>query len=72
MGCDIVMGNVAPLMKRIQELEKRNYNLEAYIQILEDTYLKNPLDKSENYVHYEVRDSDLVEGEGPMGYYGDV
>lgn len=59
------------LENRIKQLEKQVYNQEAYINILEETsYCEKPLDKSKK----EVRDIDvdLVEGEGPMGYYGDV
>jgi len=47
MSCDIVMGNVAPLRKRITELEERVHYLEMKLY---------PLDKSEKertYIHVE-------------------
>lgn len=57
MGCDIVMGNVAPLMKRIQELEYENNALRL-------AFRNKCLDKSGNYVHYKERGIDTrVEGD---------
>ena len=53
----------------IERLEKENYYLRRLLERHEIKY-DLPLDKSEKEVRNKVEV--LVEGEGPMGDYGDV